>query len=310
MKNITIGIPRSLLYFRYHQLWQAFFQELNCKIVISPPTNRQIFNDGINLSVDENCLSVKVYLGHINYLKDKADYILVPRIVTVYKNEQSCRKFSALYDNIVNTFKNIKLIEYTVDVENGETEFIGFFKAGLKINKNPFKVISAYIKAKNRHKEFNNQMIKDQKKLMRLKDKDLTILIVAHPYVIRDIYIGRPIVQFLEKEGVRILYSDVINSDIAKKRSKKISTDIYWTESMEFIGAIDYHKKHIDGIIYVTVFSCGPDGLVVDLCQKKIKNIPSIMLVIDELQSEIGLVTRLESFIDILRMKKQKNEKK
>ncbi len=57
-------------------------------------------------------------------------------------------------------------------------------------------------------------------------------------------------------------------------------------------------------------FPCGPDALVIELCKLKIKNIPSVILVLDELQAEIGLITRLESFIDILRIKRKRYEEK
>lgn len=309
MNQITIGIPRSLLYFRYRYLWETFFQELNCKIILSPPTNKEILNDGLVLSIDENCLPVKVYLGHIKYLQNKADYIFVPRIVTLHKNEQSCNKFMALYDNVASIFHNIPLLEYTVDVRSGESEFMGFFKMGLRINRNPLRVIRAYLKATNVYQETKNQLICDQEAKLKFNKNDLTILIVSHPYVIHDLFIGKPITKFLEKESIMILYSDIINQAEAKKRSKNISTDLYWTENMEFIGSIDYYKKKIDGIIYVTSFPCGPDALVVDLCQKKVTNIPSMVLILDELQSEIGMLTRLESFIDILRIKKARNAK-
>ncbi len=60
----------------------------------------------------------------------------------------------------------------------------------------------------------------------------MTILIVSHPYVIHDVYIGKPIIKFLEKEGVRVLYSDIIDSRVARTKSRKISTDLYCTENM------------------------------------------------------------------------------
>jgi predicted nucleotide-binding protein (sugar kinase/HSP70/actin superfamily) len=43
---------------------------------------------------------------------------------------------------------------------------------------------------------------------------------------------------------------------------------------------------------------------VTELCQRKIKDIPIMTLVLDELQGEAGMKTRLESFVDIIKMKK------
>ena len=49
-------------------------------------------------------------------------------------------------------------------------------------------------------------------------------------------------------------------------------------------------------------FVCGPDSLVTELCSRTISEPPLITVVLDELQSEAGLRTRLESFVDIVRM--------
>ncbi len=47
-------------------------------------------------------------------------------------------------------------------------------------------------------------------------------------------------------------------------------------------------------------FLVGPDSLVNELLIRKIKNIPSINLILDEQEGKEGLYTRLESFYDIL----------
>ena len=60
----------------------------------------------------------------------------------------------------------------------------------------------------------------------------------------------------------------------------------------------------IDGVIFLTSFPCGPDSLVNELVMRKI-NIPYLNLIIDDLDSNVGIITRLESFIDILRMRRR-----
>ena len=40
-----------------------------------------LFNSkGINIAVDEPCLPSKIYLGHVDWLIDRCDFILVPRL--------------------------------------------------------------------------------------------------------------------------------------------------------------------------------------------------------------------------------------
>ena len=57
---MKIGIPRALLYYRYHVLWNTFFQELGIETVISPHTNKTLMDAGSHYAIDENCLSSKL----------------------------------------------------------------------------------------------------------------------------------------------------------------------------------------------------------------------------------------------------------
>ena len=107
MTQTTIGIPRALLYHRYGVLWATFFERLGCRIVLSPPSNRRILERGIALAVDETCLPLKVFLGHVEALKGKADHILVPRVASLAKDEQACVKLMAAYDIAANSVEGV-----------------------------------------------------------------------------------------------------------------------------------------------------------------------------------------------------------
>lgn len=309
-EKIKIGIPRALLYHKYYKLWEVFFEELGCQVIVSAPTNKKILEKGVNLAIDESCLSLKIFLGHVDYLKDKADYIFIPHIVSLHKKEEICVKLIALYDIARNTFKNVKFIEYTVDVNKHVPEFFGFIKLGLDIKKNPFLTVSAYLKAKKIQKEFRRNLIQEQdEKIKSIKPDKPVILIVSHPYTIYDGFLGKPIIDFLEKEGVDVIYSDIADKDKIKNLSDNISSDLYWTYNKELLGGLELYKDKADGIIFLVTFPCGPDALVVNLCQNKIKK-PMITIILDELQGEAGLKTRLESFVDIIKIRKKTNARK
>jgi len=305
-KRIKIGIPRGLLYYKYYKLWEVFFENLGCQIVLSPQTNKKILEKGANLAIDESCLSLKIFLVHVDYLKDKVDYIFVPHIVSLHKNEEMCVKLMGMYDISRNTFRDVNFIEYTVDVEKYWPEFFGFLKLGWNFSKNPLLIIFSYLKAKKDQHHFRQKLIKEQEEqINNLKPDEPVILIVSHPYTIYDGFLGKPIIDFLNKEGVKIIYSDIADKDKIKNLSENISTDLYWTYNKELLGGLELYKDKADGIIFLITFPCGPDALVVNLCQNKIKK-PMITIILDELQGEAGLRTRLESFVDILKIRKKK----
>ena len=87
--------------------------------------------------------------------------------------------------------------------------------------------------------------------------------------------------------------------------AKNLSPTLYWTYSKELIGAIEYYHYSVDGIIFLTTFPCGPDSLVNELMLRKITNIPMTNILIDELSASTGLETRLESFVDIIKERKE-----
>lgn len=81
---------------------------------------------------------------------------------------------------------------------------------------------------------------------------------------------------------------------------KDITKTLYWRGSKKLVSGALSSLESVDGIIYISVFPCGGDSLVTELMQRKIKNIPSISLVLDEHTNLEGYITRLESFVDII----------
>jgi len=304
---MRIGIPRALLFHKYGKLWESFFRELGMDVIVSPQTNKEIVARGVNYSIDESCLSVKIYMGHIDWLKDKVDYIFIPNIVCMQSEEELCVKFMALVDIVRNTFPEVKIIEYTVDALKHKTEAAGLIGAGIKITGNPVKSVKAYVKARAEYHKAQNEKLESQIiKLQKNKEMGrLSILVVSHPYTTYDNFLGTPIISYLEKLNADVIYSDRIESELAKKLSANISKTLYWSYHKELLGAVEYYKGKVDGIIFLTTFPCGPDSLVINLCQSRLENIPNIMITLDELESGVGLKTRLESFVDIINLKKK-----
>ena len=74
MKKITIGIPKAFLFYRYNILWTTYLKKLKCKIIYSNNTNKNTIRLGNTYSIDESCLSSKIYLGHVAEIKDICDF--------------------------------------------------------------------------------------------------------------------------------------------------------------------------------------------------------------------------------------------
>lgn len=299
MDKVTVGLPKGIYYYYYGEKLKHFFNKLGISVIISPDTNREIIDEGIKYSNDEMCLSLKILLGHVSYLKDKCDYLIVPRIDNFGKKDQTCTNFLSFYDLIKNLF-NIKIIDFNIDYLNLETESKAFIKLGKQLKIDKKRALNAYKIACEKHeKKLRRDILKNMDKLNSSKTK---ILIIAHPYNIYDKYIGKPIIDFLEKMDVEIIYADKFDLKLTNKLSTCYSKQLYWKYNKEIIGSIKLAIKRINGIIFISTFPCGPDSLVNELVIRK-QTIPTLNLIIDDNDSLTGIETRLESFVDIIEQK-------
>lgn len=225
--QFVIGIPRAFLYYKYGDLWENFFYELGYDIMYSPETNQEILERGKSLSVDESCLSSKIFMGHVNYLVDKVDWILIPRIYSLKKGEKLCIAFSALYD-IVNSVFDTNILNYNVDVENGYSEKKAFIKMGKDLGKKRAESLRAYKKAKRIAARMKKHRFIRQHQLL-LTSKNMKILLVAHSYNSYDKLIAEPIINCLTDLDVDIVYADIFDEEEIKDKYKEISKSLYWT---------------------------------------------------------------------------------
>ncbi len=302
-RSVTIGLPRAMLYHRYEVLWKNYFSALGIDCVISDPTNKETLKSGTVAAIDEACLCTKIYLGHVKSLIGKCDFILVPRISNFVIKRNMCTKFESLYDMVCNTFRktNQKFISYNIDVIKGRTEEKAFTDLGTELGFSKKEAVSAYKTAKKAEIDSLKNKIKLDEALY--KKNGLKILIVAHSYVEKDPYIGKPVTNYLKKMGVVPIYADTVDRKDALKQSERISPTLKWELSRELVGSIQIHNDKIDGIILMSAFPCGPDSMVDEMIIRKFNGIPTLNIVLDDQDGTAGLETRLESFIDILNFK-------
>lgn len=301
---MKIGIPRALLYYRYHYLWETFFDELDVEYIVSPDTNKEIINKGMTYAIDEACLSSKIYLGHVEWLIDKCDYILVPRVSSYGSNGIVCTKFQAIYDIVKNTFRdrNIKILYYNIDVKSADFEARAFLKMGKFLNKKKAQCMRAYLVAKQAEKTASIMDEKYQEQL--LNKNEIKILLIAHHYNIYDKYIGEPIIEYLREMRVIPIIGDIANKKHAIEKSYDITETLPWAYNKELVGSVALYKDKVDGIILISSFNCGPDSLVNEMIIRRVKDKPVLNLIIDGQEGSAGMETRLESFLDIIKFKK------
>ena len=302
---MKIGIPRALLYYRYHVLWNTFFQELGIETVISPHTNKTLMDAGSHYAIDENCLSSKLFFGHVSALEGKCDAVFVPRIANYGKDGVMCSRFEGLYDMAVNTFRDhdIDFVTFNVDIQQKCPEEQAYIMLGVSLGASKSKAREAYQKSYQAWQAAQKAHIAEEE--ARLHDDRIKILVVGHSYNLYDEYIGKPILKGIEQLDAVPICSDAVDLKQAQENSLNICKSVPWIMSRELLGSIAKYHNDVDGIILLTAFPCGPDSMINEMIIRRIKDRPILNLLLDSQDGNAGIETRLESFIDIIRFRKE-----
>ncbi len=68
-RNGVIGIPRVLNMYEDYPFWHAFFTELGFRVVLSPPSSKEMYENGMDtIPSDTACYPAKLVHGHIKWL--------------------------------------------------------------------------------------------------------------------------------------------------------------------------------------------------------------------------------------------------
>jgi predicted nucleotide-binding protein (sugar kinase/HSP70/actin superfamily) len=300
---MKVGIPKALLYYKYYPFIESLFYELGAEMVTSEDTNKQILNEGIKYCVDEACLPIKVFHGHVASIKDKCDVLFIPRIMQFYKNEFICPKFCGLPEMVINSIPGLpKLI--TAPLRTDST--VGLRKwtlsVGRSITRNGIKLERAYNHALEAQKNFK----------CGVKDEGyrINIALAGHPYNVYDKFTNMDLIKKLNKLGIGVITEEYVNRQYIDKQVSALFKRPFWTFARNTYGFSTYLAENhsIDGIIYISSFACGIDSVVIELIKDRLTEFPILVLKIDEQTGEAGFDTRIEAFSDMLERRWNKNE--
>ncbi|MCK8827833.1 acyl-CoA dehydratase activase-related protein [Natroniella acetigena] len=118
---VKIGIPKTLAYYVYFPLWKTFLEELGVKIVLSDDTSREIIDAGVKETVNDACvLIIKLFHGHVLNLKDRVDYLFIPRLISLNGQTIYCPKFLGLPDIIASSLDDLPpILAPDIDLRKG-----------------------------------------------------------------------------------------------------------------------------------------------------------------------------------------------
>ncbi len=320
-----IGIPSSLFYYVYFPMWKVFFEELkNVKVVTSGETTREILDKGVSEALADACVPVKVFFGHVLTLRNKVDYLFIPRIVCLNRKTVYCPKFLGLPDMIRYGLSDMPpIIDVRIDTRKMRSAvYRAFNTVGQILQAKKQNILRAYLKARLAQFKFKRLLRRGwqppeamaavlngrKSNLPADPPGQLRFAVVGYPYIIHDRYISVDVINKLRRMGVSVVTSDNPPPLALRMQRYDCGKILFWTFSDRTLRAAHYFAKQgkVDGIIHLTAFGCGPDSIVDRFIQynSSSHHIPFMSLSIDEHSGEAGVSTRLEAFVDMVRRKK------
>lgn len=292
---MKVGIPKGLLYYKYYPFLNEFFTELGAEIITSGDTNRSILDEGVKYCVDEACLPIKVFHGHVASIKDKCDLLVIPRVMRLRKGEFICPKFCGLPEMVLNSIENMpEIIGEPIYATSEEELYNWAGSAGERLTRDKNKIRKAFKKAVEEQGSFISGINNGE--------YNIKVALAGHPYNIYDDFVNMNVIRKLNKLGVGIITEEYANEDEIEKQIDSLFKKPFWTFARNSYGFTTYLSQgnSINGIVYVSSFACGIDSIVIELIKDRIGEFPLLVLKIDEHTGEAGIDTRIEAFVDML----------
>jgi predicted nucleotide-binding protein (sugar kinase/HSP70/actin superfamily) len=327
---MKIGIPRALVYWKEpfsggsHQgyFWKNFFENLGVEVILSPKTNKEIIEMGVKVADPETCFATKVFLGHLQWLEGKVDYIFVPRLKTNEEKLEFCPRFFGLPD-LVKILVKTKILTETFDFRKDNSLEKPLWNLGKKLRIEEQKIKKAIEIAFQKEKEIKQK--EEEEFFKKIKSEKQKIVLISHPYNLYDDFVNVGIEKKLKDLGAEVIFIDEVplnrsrstpieNADIRRKASasnqrtyQRLSAStiikFHWEFGKEIMEKIEEILKYkTSGVIEISSFLCGCDAVLKEFVEKAFKTakIPFLYLIIDENTGDAGVQTRLEAFIDTL----------
>ncbi len=317
-KRGTVGIPRVLNMYEDYPFWFTFFTKLGYRVVLSPLSNRKIYELGIeSIPSESECYPAKLAHGHISWLlNQKVDFIFYPALF--YERNE--------FADANNHYNCPIVTSYSENIKNNVEEITG----GKAILRNPFmsfrdlKTISEALAAEFSElsttevieaarlgweellKARTDTQKKGEEVLSYLKETGKRgIVLAGRPYHI-DPEINHGIPELITSYDIAVLTEDSISHLGCPERPLIVSDQ--WMYHSRLYAAASYVKT-VDNLdlIQLNSFGCGLDAVTTDQVNDILSGSDKIYtcLKIDEVNNLGSARIRIRSLLSAIRVREK-----
>lgn len=309
----TIGIPQSLMMYKFFPMAYKYFTELGFNVLLSKESCEEIIRISQDVTQEETCYPVKLLHGHMEYLaREGVDYMFIPCIRTIrhatsgVEHNYGCVYMQTAPKMVAKTLRleerGIRLLAPVLDMDIGQPQLAqAMIKTGIQLGKEKeacqaaMKVGAAAMQLCDRKSEELGKEI-----LSSLQSDDKALVLVTRNYGISDPVLNMEIPGELLKRGCKVL-----NLAHLQGHSMYLAGEypnLYWPFSQHILTGAKIIKNHPNlYAVYLTNHGCGPDTMISHMFREIMGDKPYLSVEVDEHQSAVGVVTRIEAFLNSLK---------
>ncbi|MBN2547073.1 MAG: activase [Spirochaetes bacterium] len=308
----TIGINRTFLTNMLYPLYFNFWDQLGFKVVLSD----DITTYGREKRKSAFCYPAEIAHGAFdNLLSKNVDYIFMPHIlhIPVYgsaENNKACVFVQGEPYYLKQAFKDQKIpeilipvIDFQRHVDSTKNEFV---RSAVLIGLDKNQAKNAFDFALNKIMEYFKKAWSIGKKTIEDLEKNKNEFAV--------VMMGRWYNALAKESNMSIPHKfatrkiTVIPFDFIPFDYEHLGIHMHWGIGKIALQVSKFVKKHPQLFaVYITNFSCGPDSFIVPYFRDEMGKKPSLTLELDSHTADVGLNTRIEAAIDIIKYYRQLN---
>ncbi|WMJ87902.1 acyl-CoA dehydratase activase-related protein [Anaerocolumna sp. MB42-C2] len=318
-----VGIPRVLNQYENYPFWFTFFSEMGYKVILSPESNRKIYELGIeSIPSESECYPAKLAHGHIMWLiKQGLDFIFYPSVpyerkeVPGANNHYNCPIVASYSENIKNNVEELRNgnINYQNPFLSFENEEI-ICKRLIDVMKDLTDTSDTEVKAAV-HKawleleaERADIRKKGEETIAYLKETGKKgIVLAGRPYHV-DQEINHGIPELINSYGVAVLTEDSI-SHLGNVDRPLVVVDQWMYHSRLYAAASFVKTMPNLELIQLNSFGCGLDAVTTDMVNDILSKSGKIytVLKIDEVNNLGAARIRIRSLLSAVKDREHKH---
>lgn len=308
----TVGIPRCLMMHKLFPMANAFFTNLGYQVLLSDETDENMIRAAQQTAKGEECYPVKLIHGHFKQLADAGvDYIFMPSMRTIrhvcskVEHNYACPYMQSAPRLVAEALKldkkGITLLSPVLDMDFGQEMLASaMLKLGEELKKTPEETAVAMLAGGFAVNEFTRKTEELGDELINsLKPGEKALVLVTRNYGIEDPVLNMGIPNELLKRGYKILTLSQLHA-----HSLDVSEEyplLYWPFGQHILSGAKIIRE-TKGLyaVYLTNHGCGPDTMISHLFKEAMDGKPYLQIEVDEHFSKVGVITRIEAFLNSL----------